>query len=236
MTKRALLASGLGLALVAAPGIDPAMAADWNGFYIGAHAGGVVGDVDVTNVSNTTVDLFFSPGQNVNFKPDGVLGGAQLGFNYMLSNWLIGVDVTGSGLDFDETKLSPFIGDERFATSIDWTATAALRLGMSWDDSLIYVRGGYAAGKIAVFHSDTVDGFYDSDDIHNGFVVGAGFEHMIGKDVSVGLEYNYIDLASKDQSGVCACAGGGGPGTVVNDVSAQLHTVTARLNWYLYHP
>lgn len=226
MLKRTLLASGFAAAvLMAAPA-----SANWNGFYIGLHAGGSFGDVDTTNVVDGFVFWPLSPGESVTISPEGILGGAQLGYNFAFSGWVFGIELTGSGMDFDETIfLAP---DDIYGVESEWLATAAARVGFIWNQlSLFYVKGGYAGGDIQTSELDAFGGFqgaFTTDETHHGWMAGAGFEHMISPEVSVGVEYNYIDLGQQDHTGA--------PSAVVNDIGAQLHTVTARLNWHLYTP
>lgn len=234
MTKTALLAS---CALVSMLAAQSALAAEWTGFYIGAHAGGAFGDTDWTNVlddSGGVMDL--DPGESVNQEPDGVLGGVQLGFDYQMTNWLFGIELSGSGLDYDDTTLNPNAGgtEEYVSSEIEWLASAALRLGWTWQDSLFYLKGGYATGDVNASHvdpSNAVDASIDSystEETHGGWLAGAGIAHQIGERVSVGIEYNYVDLGEQDHTGVTVL----GADTVVNNIDVQLHTVTARLNWH----
>jgi outer membrane immunogenic protein len=240
MVRRTRIALGLAALALA---VAPASAANWNGFYIGLHAGGATGDVDWANVSNTTTatGIDFDAPETIGQSPDGVLGGAQVGFNYQFTNWLVGLEISGSGLDFDETTQNLNGDTDEFVSSeIEWLATAAARVGFTSMDSLFYLKGGYATANLVTEHEDTgASGeandpiAYSTDETHHGWVAGAGFEHMIGSNVSVGVEYNYIDLGNTDHTGVAI---GGAGGTVVNDMDAQIHSVTARLNVNLYTP
>lgn len=233
MTKHALLATVFAFGAIAAP----ASAGDWTGFYVGLHAGGAFGDTDWTNVtdgSGAVLDL--NPTQTLPQSVDGVLGGAQLGYNFQMTNWVFGIDLSGSGLDYDETTSNPNAGgaEEFGASEIEWLASAAARLGWSWQDSLFYLKGGYAVGNVNTSFVDPGAGgdasadSYSTEETHNGWLAGAGFEHEIGEHTSVGLEYNYVDLGSQDHTGLTV----GGAATMVNDIDVQLHTVTARLNYH----
>jgi outer membrane immunogenic protein len=207
-----------------------ALAAEWTGFYIGVHTGGVFGDIDATNVSDTVPAFNVVPGQVFPHSPDGVLGGAQVGFDWQWANWVFGIDVAGAGMDFDEMRISPYVSTERTAVEMEWVLTASAKLGIAWEDSLFYVKGGYAGGEVRSLHSDPFTPSLDSwqsEEMHNGFIVGAGIAHQIGSHVSFGLEYNYIDLGETDHAAPALFAG-----TFVNDVDVQLHTVTARLNYH----
>jgi outer membrane immunogenic protein len=211
-----------------------ALAAEWTGFYIGANVGGTFGDVDLEGVSEDTDYVNISSGDVFNFSADGVLGGAQLGYNFEMSGWLFGLEVEGHGMDFDTAEAVNAEGDIVSIES-EWGATATARLGFILNaNSLLYVKGGYATGNINTSYLDTVGtpnttGLLETDETHHGWVVGAGFEHAIGEHTSFGVEYNYIDLGETDHSGIASGTGGG---LVVYNIDAQLHTVTARLNYH----
>jgi outer membrane immunogenic protein len=212
-----------------------ANAAEWTGFYIGLHVGGASGDIDWTNVSEDTGYIDLLPGDELALSPDGVLGGAQIGYNFALTNFLFGIEGTFAGMDFDDSAENPWTtpGDEFVESNIDWLGTAAARLGFMSGDTLFYVKGGWAVAEVNTYHEDHDggrQGFYETAETHNGWVAGAGIEHAIAQDVSVALEYNYIDLGEQEHSGIATTPPWDGP--VVNDVEAQLHTGTVRLNWH----
>ena len=198
-------------------------AGQWSGFYIGGHAGGTWGDVDVTNVTDTSTFFDLSPGDVVNFSPNGVLGGAQIGYNFQMSNFVIGLELDGSAMDLDEAL---DLGDDVGSVEAEWRATAALRLGYAVNQkSLLYVKGGYATGNLQFSDVDSCcgpTGSFSTDENHSGWVAGGGFEHLMSDDVSIAIEYSYVDLGEDTHT----------TATVVNDIGAQTHTVTARLNWH----
>ncbi len=229
MTKKLLLASiGLGFALVSA---TPALAAgSWTGIYLGGHAGGVWGDVDTTKVGETGpgVDFdSFAAGSTFDFSPNGVLGGAQIGYLYQMNNLVFGIEVSGSLSDYDSTQLHGW--DDVKSVSSDWNAAATLRAGWAFGNSLAYIKGGYAMADLEHGNVDSSGGntgAYSSSENHDGWTAGGGFEHMISSDVSLGLEYDYYDFGNKDHVGTVGAA------TITHDIDLTLHTVTARLNWH----
>jgi outer membrane immunogenic protein len=228
MTRKALLASSVAVSLFAASGVN---AAEWTGLYIGAHVGGAWGDVDTTTVSDVGTNGFWEvlPGDSFTLDRDGILGGAQLGYNFQFTGWVFGLEVSGSGMDFDETI--PLTTDDVYSVESEWLATATARVGfLVRPTSMLYVKGGYATGDVSTTEVDTGGGLlgaFSTDETHQGWTAGAGFEEMISSDVSFGVEYNYVDLGNQDHTGVATTGG-----TVVNDIDVQSHVVTARLNWH----
>lgn len=228
MTKKYLLASiGLSLALAAAA---PATAGSWTGIYLGGHAGGLWGDVDTTKVGETGGGVLFddfSNGSTFDFSPNGVLGGAQIGYLYQMNNLVFGIEVSGSFSDYDSTQLHNW--DDVKSVSSDWNAAATLRAGWAFGNSLAYIKGGYAMADLEHGNVDSSGGdtgSYSSSENHDGWTAGGGFEHMISSDVSLGLEYDYYDFGNKDHVGTVGAA------TITHDIDLTLHTVTARLNWH----
>lgn len=220
MTKHTLLASVFAIGALAMPA-----SADWTGLYIGGHAGGIWGDIETTTTTDTTP---WYASNNADFSASGVMGGGQLGYNHQFSSWVLGIELSGSVTDLDETRE---IVDETFAAEMEWLGIAALRAGWLWNQrSLVYLKGGYAAGSVQTRALDTSGGntgAFSTDETHGGWMGGAGFEHMLSPDVSAAVEYNYIDLGNQDHS---ATSGG----LVVNDVEVQTHAVTVRLNWHFW--
>jgi outer membrane immunogenic protein len=221
MTKHALLASVFAFGAALAPAH-----ADWSGLYLGAHAGGIWGDIETTTITDTTA---WFEGDNADFGPSGVIAGGQLGYNFQFSGWVVGVELAGSTLDFEEVLE---IGDDRYSAEAEWLGIAALRAGWLWNQhSLVYLKGGYATASVQTRDIDTnaPAGSISTDEMHGGWMAGAGLEHLLSPDVSAAIEYNYIDLGNQDHSGVSG-------GTVLNDVEVQTHAVTARLNWRFWSP
>ncbi len=226
MTKHALLASIFAVTALAAPA-----SAGFGGLYVGGHVGGVWGDVDTDTVSSGGTNGFYSVPASSSLSPSGVLGGAQLGYNFEFSNWVFGAELSGSALSLDEAAV---YGDDLYSVEAEWLGIAALRAGWIWNQrSLVYLKGGYAGAKIQTRDIDTVApvGITSTDETHNGWMAGIGFEHMISSDVSFAVEYNYIDVGNQDHVAIPTSGG-----TITTDVDAQLHAVTARLNWHFWSP
>jgi len=210
---------------VKAPMQPPAAvgAADWTGFYVGANAGwswldsadAGIGGSSIITISQTAVPptVPFAVG----LRPDGFLGGVQIGYNYQFApQWLMGVE---ADFDFANVKDSNTVGlpagiPPTVATSasenIKWFGTFRGRLGwLANPNLLLFGTGGLAYGRVD--YSGNIVEFpglapgrmfaASSSPTKVGWTVGAGAEWMFAKKWSVKAEYLYFDLGSETLTG-----------------------------------
>jgi outer membrane immunogenic protein len=131
----------------------------WTGFYIGANIGGGWGDRNVTYTPNDPAAAGFFPifgvGSPTSFRIDGVIGGAQLGYNWQFHpNWLVGLetDFDGSGMK-GSSSVPTNVGGVAGLMSVDehikWFGTVRGRLGwLPLANLLVYGTGGFAYGRV----------------------------------------------------------------------------------------
>ena len=171
----------------------------WTGFYFGAHAGHAWADANWTFTDATLFNT--SAGEKFSHDPSGAFVGGQIGFNVQMGRWVWGVEGTlSSGIS--RTSVSPIFGDT-FTTDVDalWTATS--RLGYVWNRWLAYGKAGYAGGQVEVSANprstrNTIPA--NQTEVHHGWTIGAGIEHLVTQNVTFGVEYNYMDLGGKAAS------------------------------------
>ncbi|WP_280711344.1 outer membrane beta-barrel protein [Bradyrhizobium sp. BR13661] len=223
----------LGVAFGAVAATNPAMAAEypWTGSYVGGNIGYSWGNArgDVTAPGMTAFGLPasfpFSP------KPDGVIGGGQIGYNWQANNrWVFGVeaDLQGSAEKAHSSRSDPFSfvpGGEGATTvagalnqSIDakilWFGTLRGRVGALLQPSLLlYATAGVAYGETKVSGSGTAAGgltglsyAFNGSKVNVGWTAGAGLEGMLPncKGWTWKLEYLYVDLGSQSGTGTDA--------------------------------
>src|SRR5262249_44304342 len=58
----------------------------WSGFFVGLHAGGIWGNVDVKDVDN------LNGGAKYSFDPSGAIGGGQFGYNWQSGQFVLGIE------------------------------------------------------------------------------------------------------------------------------------------------
>jgi outer membrane immunogenic protein len=171
----------------------------WTGFYIGGNIGGAWARHDVTD---SIFGVNFDNGGN-----NGVfIGGGQLGFNYQINNFVLGVEG-----DFDWGANNNNSGNGVFVpglrqtigvTSNDtWIATAAARFGVAVDRVLFYGKaGGGWVGNNGFTVTNVTTGASitgSNSNTASGWLVGAGIEWAFANNWSVKFEYDYLGLTGR---------------------------------------
>ena len=173
---------------------------NWNGFYAGGNIGYSWGKWDSTGFVVNGSD---SPSAN------GVIGGLQLGYNWMASNrWLLGLeaDIQLSGEQKSTNWTTPVttvvgvapLGGVGVSNSwkFPWFGTVRGRVGYAPDNWLLYVTGGLAYGEVKSDLATT--GIALSDSVTKwGWTIGGGIEMPVAAQWTAKIEYLYIDLGSR---------------------------------------
>lgn len=154
----------------------------WTGFYVGGNAGYGWGNV---NAGNTFATRTVTIGDT-----DGFVGGGQIGYNYQMGQFVLGLEADIQGADL-KTGSNVF-GD---SVSTDYYGTVRARVGVAFDRILPYVTGGWAYGNVKT----TIGGVGSTDKTHTGgYVLGAGIEYAFTNNLVGGVEYQYVDLGEKN--------------------------------------
>jgi len=195
----------------------------WTGFYVGAHLGGAWSDVEWANVTLTN--------ERVTNDGSGFFGGAQMGYNQQIGNIIIGVETTLSGGSLSGNFRSVVDPTQFYDTDINTIVTVTGRLGVGGDQWMLYAKGGWAGASVDVVgrNPTSLDRF-SVDDWRSGWTVGTGFEIKVSRNISLGVEYSFIDLGSQSISGTTRLS----VPVSVRDNDVQVQSVTARLNYQFY--
>ncbi|HZR76009.1 outer membrane protein [Bradyrhizobium sp.] len=188
----------------------------WTGFYVGGNIGYSAGQAD----NSTTIDRFLTglplPGTLIGTNSaknaaDGFIGGGQIGYNWQITNWLVGLeaDIQASGERGSSSVICLACSDDgtnivtRLDQSLNWFGTVRGRAGiLATPDAVFYATGGLAYGEVNVTGSAT--GNFNQTTVflpgnsstRFGWTVGAGVEGHIGGNWTAKLEYLYMDLGS----------------------------------------
>lgn len=183
---------------------------DWTGFYAGLNAGAAINDSNVDGHAASGV----LPGNIASelrdsFEADDTVftGGVELGYNWQVSNFVVGVATDFNYLDFnkseDRTRAITGLGtvDSELGFQADFFGTLRGRIGFAADNFLIYGTGGLAYaheeidGKVQV-NNDTWRA--SESDVNWGWTLGGGAEWAMDDHWTIGAEYLYVDLGSTD--------------------------------------
>ena len=189
---------------------------NWTGFYLGAHVG--YGWADFGGFDPVTGASTGSRSAN------GFIYGGQLGFNYQLGSWVLGIE---GEFTFGDVKDRQDLGGGSFAEiKLEHIYTAAARIGYAFDRTLLYgkIGGAWTQEKynFAVL-GGTATGSVD----RSGWLLGIGLEYAFLANWTAKIEYNYMDLGSKT---VTLTTAGGLVALPVN-VDLDVQTIKAGFNY-----
>ena len=210
----------------------------WTGFYIGLHGGGAWTDTDwFYPCSATNVPQPPCARQQGGHSAAGWLAGGQVGFNYQMGQWVLGLEA-----EFSAARLQANSVDSLFPTDVlhsrtNFIGTVAPRLGWAWDRALLYAKGGAAwinddyalSGAPGVLADEGVI-TETASAMRWGWMAGIGAEYAFAQNWSAKLEYNYLDFGTER---VTFNSNGVIPGQLPfdDDVRRKIQTVKVGLNY-----
>ena len=158
-----------------APVIAAAPIFTWTGFYVGVNAGygWSNNDFDAVDIADEDDD-------------GGFVGGAQVGYNYQIGSFVVGLEGDIQYADFGRDGVFNFEDEDgeilegEFESS-DWFGTVRARAGVAFGQALIYGTGGFA------FADDAT-----------GWTVGGGLEYAFTNNLSAKIEGLYVNLENDD--------------------------------------
>jgi outer membrane immunogenic protein len=187
---------------MAAPPAAGPVGFSWTGLYIGTHTGVAVGR---TRSDNLTPFGGFDAGIPLSYDvhPVNIFGGGQIGYNWHMGAFLLGVEGDIGYLGIRDTiRPAP---DDLVAVKYGWYGTMTARAGLVYDRLLSYVKGGAAVARITNTASDLDgNGAIDTLDFSEvkrtkwGWTVGTGFELAIAPQWSMKAEYMYMDFGRQN--------------------------------------
>jgi outer membrane immunogenic protein len=194
----------------------------WTGLYFGLNAGWLGVDNSMVNQATPGTDpgvdvqdlaALSTGGVSVGNK-SGFIGGAEIGYNYQINNWVAGIEadiqgISGQAVNDSLTSASGSL-TSTLTGSMDtrWLGTLRGRLGfVPTPTVLVYGTGGLAYSEVAattsLSQSDTATGFSGSGtggagfaQLVTGWTAGGGVEWMFAQNWSTKLEYLHYDLGT----------------------------------------
>jgi len=162
-------------------------------------------------------------------KPNGAIGGAHIGYNWQIAQWVLGVeaDVDATnyhgkafGLNTDPTN-GNFFGNalsDKIRSSVEGSFRG--RVGFAWDRVLFYGTGGIAFADVTNDYGESFPCFqgvpipgmvpgcfvgltFDSRTrTLVGWTAGGGIEYAVTPNWLIGVEYRYTDFGRFTDTGL----------------------------------
>lgn len=163
----------------------------WTGFYIGLNAG--VGWQDKSSVYVTTPSGAITSVSTGNSSA-GFIGGGQIGYNYQMGSWVLGVEADIQYADVGgKVNWGPYSWWGNGGGNDQYFGTVRARIGYAIDHWLLYATGGFAYGG---FNSNWAGGSSDT----TGWTVGGGVEYAFTQNWTVKLEGLYLNMNNNNQT------------------------------------
>jgi len=215
-TLKLIAAAGLSLALgqmalaadlpqrpayKAPPIMSPVPVYNWTGFYVGGNVGGAWGSLDVTDVNT---------GATVSPNNTGFAGGGQIGYDYQMGPWVIGIRNLFDGTSISNgATLSDPVFSGTINSSLHWFDALTARAGyLVQPNLLLYAQGGAAWTSWDV--TANVSGAQVAEisgGNRTGWTVGGGLEWMFVPHWSAFLEYDFMGFGTRSGAGQICLAG-----------------------------
>jgi outer membrane immunogenic protein len=196
----------------------PAPVTNWSGLYVGGNLGYGWGS---GNTDFSFPDEFGFNNTTLGARSSGVIGGAQLGYNWQIGSVVTGLEADIQGSSIKASARAPaiptFVPVDSFESSLSsehklsWFGTVRGRLGVTvTPELLLYGTGGLAYGRVDAsanwFASEAAGAFQQQapasvSKTKIGWTAGAGAEWMFARNWSAKLEYLYVDLGSESAIG-----------------------------------
>jgi outer membrane immunogenic protein len=189
--------------------LPPSPIFTWTGIYVGGQAG-----YAWTSGNNqfTGFDPFFNGGTflatNVGGRPNGVIGGGNVGYNYQINQWVLGLEGDVNGLSLSNTAVAVFPDGTALSAHSNANVQGSIRgkLGVAWGGNfpgwggifpgwgvpgygsvLIYGTGGVAFGGFNTDVSIANTGFLNGGNPF--FASGNVSSTRVGWTVGGGIQY-----------------------------------------------
>ncbi len=186
----------------------------WTGFYVGVNGGYAFDDRNhgtlIANdpIAAGAVAVGGIPG-NLLLRHEGGFGGAQVGYNWQMSNFVLGLEADIQGADIGKSVVQFFPGGGGVVPitttardHIDYFGTVRGRLGFAANNWLFYGTGGFAYGGVRTTINNVgtpvtaANAAADVSDTRFGWAAGAGVEWGFAPNWTARAEYLHVDLGS----------------------------------------
>ena len=175
----------------------------WTGFYVGGQIGYAFGKDTATEVGITGNTVQYGVG-----RPNGIIGGGHVGYNFSTQSLPVFGSVLGGftgaggviGLEGDVNG-SDYRGTATFGGPVTLVNTDRMningsirgRIGVAYDRALFYATGGAAFASFQDGYQIGGLPYQQASKTRVGYTVGGGVEYAITTQWSLRAEYRYSD-------------------------------------------
>jgi outer membrane immunogenic protein len=169
----------------------------WTGFYLGGTVGAVFGHTSEANDPAASLLWLSAP---VAFDGTGVIGGLEAGYNWQISQLVLGLeaDISWSSLNNSVMPLSA-TGTTTLSSRLNALGTVRGRLGWALDKALFYGTGGVAFADLKDQLTDPKNagvGVASGSSI-TGWTAGGGIEYAFSSHWTGKAEYLYVAFPTR---------------------------------------
>jgi outer membrane immunogenic protein len=172
---------------------------DWSGFYAGVNGGWGSSHNCWTRTATAGVAIL-PVSEGCHDSSGGTVGG-QVGYRWQAGPWVFGLEAQGNWADFSGRNQSLLFGGlATNRTKIDAFGLFTGQVGYSWNNVLVYAKGGAAVTDNKYEGLATLGGFVTDrvTDTRWGGVVGAGVEYAFAPNWSAALEYDHMFMGTNN--------------------------------------
>jgi outer membrane immunogenic protein len=164
----------------------------WTGLYVGVQVG-YAWARDSTDF--TTLDPA-APFFDADTRPQGVIGGAHVGYNLQIAQWVVGLEGTVDGTSLSKSVSLGGVPALTVNSREEIQGSIRARLGIAFDRVLLYGTGGAAFTGIKNNYSLGGPFFLDESISKSraGWTVGGGIQYAVTDNWSIRAEYRYSDF------------------------------------------
>ncbi|MGO4571347.1 outer membrane protein [Microvirga sp. 2TAF3] len=188
----------------------------WTGFYVGVNAG---------YGWHTNNESVFVPGVGLvdTGSDGGFVGGGQIGYNYQIGSFVIGVETDLQYADLGGNRNAFLVGTPGSVafnnnSSDNYFGTVRARAGVAFDRALVYATGGFAYGDVG--------GSFGGGGSNGGWTLGGGVEYAFTNNLTAKVEGLYVNLERNNDRFVV-----GTPVDFVSNKNNEFAVVRAGLNY-----
>jgi opacity protein-like surface antigen len=193
-----------------------ANAQNWQGPYAGLDIGYRSGSAGLTAPGFTFVapgdpgGIFTSPARAESYSPNGLVGGAHIGYNFLIHpSLLVGIEADVMATSGSETATVGFLSTDGVAAlrtskaQLGTRGTIRGRVGYVTESWLVYATGGVAFTRFTWSDTVSVSPPFAAtfpaavSDTLTGWTVGGGVERAVNSYLTVRVQYLYEDFGTE---------------------------------------